>query len=211
MGSLIKVTNGNLYLVATDSYRLSITQKTINNLGEFEIITPGSILEEVAKLSAGNQSVLISEAENQIIFETGSTTLISRKIEGQYPNYEILVPKEKTTSAVINTADLLTTIRRVSIASGTHGPVEMIFDPDKQRITVSSKTIDIASASESLDAQIEGEYLKIVFNHQYITDGLSVVDTNEDLFESQGSLKPGVLKTSADTDFLYLTMPVRVD
>ncbi|MCL2150741.1 MAG: DNA polymerase III subunit beta, partial [Coriobacteriia bacterium] len=124
---------------------------------------------------------------------------------------EVLVPQEHSVAAILNTADFLTTIKRVSITSGNHGPVKLALDPSSQKITVSAKTMDVASATETLDAQVEGEYQETGFNHQYIIDGLSVMDNDEVLFESQGALKPGVLKTEGEDKFLYLTMPVRID
>jgi DNA polymerase-3 subunit beta len=210
-GVLMKVGAGLLHFVATDSYRLAITKKAIQENTDFEIIVPGQVLEEISRLAASADDIVISESENQIIFEVGNVLFISRKIEGMYPNYEVLVPQEKSISATANTAELLTTIKRVSITSGNHGPVKLTIDPDIQKITISSKTMDVASATEKIGAQIEGEYLETGFNHQYIIDGISVIDTDEVLFESQGALKPGVLKTSGEEDFLYLTMPVRID
>jgi len=211
MGVLLKIQKDKLLLVSTDSYRLAITEKTLTEDKDFELIVPGGVLEEITRTSKADDEIAISESENQIMFETGQTVLISRKIEGSYPNYDVLVPKEKVLTAVLNTQELLTVIRRVAIASQNHSPIKLVFDPAKQTITVSSKTLDVASASETIDAQIEGEYLEIGFNHQYISDGLSVAETEEIRFESQGSLKPGVLKTSGDEEFLYLTMPVRID
>ena len=210
-GVLMKVNNGKLFFVATDSYRLAISQKAVETNTDFEVIVPGSVLDEIVRLGASAESVIISETENQIVFEVGKTIFISRKIEGLYPNYEVLIPQEKIVTAVLSAPELLTTIKRVSITSGNHGPVKLSIDPNNQKITVSSKTLDVASATERIDAQIDGDFLETGFNHQYIIDGLSVIDTDEVLFESQGALKPGVLKTSGDDEFLYLTMPVRID
>jgi len=210
-GVLVKINDGSLSLVATDSYRLAVVEKSIENATDFTLIVPGEVLEEVARISAAEEVITISEAENQIMFEVGSTIFISRKIEGSYPNYEALIPNERVLSAVINTAELLTAVKRVSLASQPNGPMKLAFDPSVQKLTVSSKTLDKASGSTTIDAQIDGEYLEIGFNHQYISDGLSVIEEEEVLFETLGSMKAGVIKTSGEDNFLYLTMPLRVD
>lgn len=211
MGILTRVVENKMTMAATDSYRLSVVVKEIDGAGSLEIIIPGSVLEEVARISGVDDKVVISESENQIMFITGQTQLISRKIEGTYPNFEVLIPSEKTTTAVLNTSELLTAIKRVALASQNSGPVKMVFDPDLQKLTISSKTMEVASGSETINAQIDGEYLEIGFNHQYLTDGLSVIENEEVSFENSGPLKSGVFKTGGDVDFLYLTMPLRID
>jgi len=211
MGILMKIGGGRLTFVATDSYRLAVVEKSVEGDLDFELIVPGSVLEEVSRISAGEDVVTIAEGENQIVFTTGQTVFVSRKIEGNYPNYDVLIPKDKTISAVMRTADLLSAIRRVSIASQANGPVRLSFDPGAQRLTVSSRTQDVASGVETIDAQIEGEPLEIGFNHSYIIDGLGVIDSEEVLFENLGAMKSGVLRTGGEDDFLYLTMPLRID
>jgi DNA polymerase-3 subunit beta len=210
-GVLLKINEGKLSLVATDSYRLAVVERAVSNSSDFELIVPGEVLEEVTKISSSDDVITLTEAENQIMFELGRTVFISRKIEGNYPNYAALIPNEKVLSSVINTAELLQAVKRVSLASHPNGPMKMAFDPTSQRLVVSSKTQDRAAGSESLGAQIDGEYLEIGFNHSYISDGLSVIEEDEIVFETQGAMKAGVIKTSGEDDFLYLTMPLRVD
>ncbi|MCL1879872.1 MAG: DNA polymerase III subunit beta [Actinomycetia bacterium] len=211
MGILTKLKDGELTMVATDSYRLATVERKIDNDSELEIIVPGTVFDEICRLSTADEEISVSDSENQLMFSFGSTIFVSRKIEGNFPNYETLIPADHSVRAVINTADLLTSVRRVSIAGQNRNPIRLEFDPAAQRVSVSSKTQDIASAIEVIDAQIEGERLEIGFNNQYITDGLSVVGKDELVFEGQSALKAGVLKTSDDEDFLYLTMPVRID
>ena len=210
-GVLVKINDGNLSLVATDSYRLAVIEKQVDNNTDFELIIPGEMLEEVAKISSADDIVTITEAENQIMFEVGNSILVSRKIEGTYPNYAALIPTERVLSAVINTAEFSAAVKRISLASHPNGPMKMAFDPTNQRLTISSRTLDKASGSESIAAQIDGEYLEIGFNHQYIADGLSAIEEEEVLFETQGTMKAGVIKTKGEDQFLYLTMPLRVD
>jgi DNA polymerase-3 subunit beta len=212
-GVLIKMDKESLQFVATDSYRLAISKVKLDTSVEetVELIAPGDVLDEIRRLITAQSDITISDSENQIIFAFGETTFITRKIEGSYPNYEAIIPTEKNMTAVIETASLLDAVRRASITAQLHTPLRFSFDPDAQMISVSSKTQDVASAYEQVIAQIDGAPLEIGFNHQYIIDGLSAVDTEEFYFEAQAPLKPGILKTVGEEYFFYLTMPVRID
>lgn len=212
-GVLIKLDGATLQLVATDSYRLAIAknrlEKAVDN--PIDLIVPGDVLDEIKRLITVQKEVTISDSENQIVFSFGDTTFITRKIEGSYPNYEAIIPAENAISVVVETAQILEAVKRVSITAQSHTPIRFTFNSDTQNVDVNSQTQDVASAHAKLSAQIEGESLEIGFNHQYILDGLSSIDTEEVLFEAQSSLKPGILKSIGDEYFFYLTMPVRID
>jgi DNA polymerase-3 subunit beta len=212
-GILFKADLDSLQLVATDSYRLAITKTQLETpVSEpFNLIIPGSIFDEISRLSVGDESIEVSDSDNQIVFNFGNTTFITRKIEGNYPNYEQIIPNQKTVSANVDTAALLSAVRRASILAQAHTPIKFKVSPEIQFIDVSSSTQDIGGAEERLSAQVEGEALEIGFNHQYVIDGLSAVDTEEVLFEAQTPLKPGILKAVGDDYYFYLTMPVRLD
>jgi DNA polymerase-3 subunit beta len=212
-GVLIKLDDVDIQLVATDSYRLAIAKNKLEvpSPTAINLIVPGDILDEIRRLLHNEPNITISDSENQIVFEFGNTTFITRKIEGSYPNYEAIIPTEKTTTAVAEKAALLSAVKRVAITAQTHTPVRFSLDVDAQFIEVSSKTQDIASAHEQTTAQVEGNSLEIGFNHQYIIDGLNAVETDEVLFEAQSSLKPGILKAVGEDYYFYLTMPVRIE
>ena len=212
-GILLKIEQDTIQMVATDSYRVAISKSGLEDTTEasFDLIVPGSVLDEIGRLVVGEEKVIISDSQNQIIFDFGKTTFITRKIEGTYPNYEAIIPTEKSISATVETSSLLTAVKRIAITAQSHSPVRFLLDPPTQTIEISSSTQDVASSIERVGAQIDGEELAIGFNHQYILDGLSVIDTEEVLFEAQTSQKPGILKTIGESYFFYLTMPVRID
>ena len=176
-----------------------------------DLIVPGVILDEIRRLITSEKEVVISDSENQTIFNFGETTFITRKIEGSYPNYDAIIPKENNINAVVDTQALLAAVKRASITTQVHTPIRLNFDSHGQCVEISSKTQDVASSQERVTAQIDGEGLEIGFNHQYIIDGLSVIDTEELLFEAQTALKPGIFKTIGDEYFFYLTMPIRIE
>jgi DNA polymerase-3 subunit beta len=208
--------NGNeIQMVATDSYRLAIVKSQVeSNSSEsepFELIVPGNVLEEISHLIADEKQVTIGETDNQIIFQFGSTTFISRKIEGSYPNYEQIIPAQKNVSVTVETDLILNAVRRVSIVAKNSSPIRFVLHSDSQTLEIAAQTQEVGAAKESIPAQIDGEELEIGFNHQYILDGLSVIDADEIIFEAQTPLKPGTFRTLGDKYYFYLTMPVRLE
>ena len=212
-GIFLKAEKDSIQMVATDSYRLAVSRFQLKeNMEEtISLIIPGSVLEEVIRLSAGEELLKISESENQIVFHFGTTTFISRKIEGNYPNYEQIVPQQHLVSLKINTALLLGAVKRASILAQNGGSVRFIIEPDAQLIEIKTQSQEIGSSSEKLNATIMGERLEIGFNHQYILDGLTAINTEDLVFEAQTPLKPGIFRTIEDDYYFYLTMPVRLD
>ena len=216
-GIYLEVKKGVLRLAATDSYRLAITKEVVKR-GEgqpqsedIQTIIPGSILDEIGKLTAGSKEIRIGESDNQIIFSFGSTTFISRKIEGNYPNFEQIIPTQKNVSVVVETDLLLSAVKRVSIVAKNTSPIRIALHADTQQIEISAQTPDIGNANESIPAQIDGEEISIGFNHQYILDGLNAAGTEELVFEAQTSVKPGIFRSIGSEEYFYLTMPVRLD
>lgn len=210
-GILFSVENSTVRLVATDSYRLAVGDLELEGqkYEPFQAIIPGKIFEDVSRLASSEDSVTVAFSENQIVFTFGSTTFVSRKIEGTYPNYQQLLPKESATKITIPCEDLITAVKRVSLLAQSHTPVRFDFSSERQNITVSAKTQDVGGAQETLQAQVEGEDIQIAFNHQYLLDGLGSIE-GDALIELQTSLKPGIIKSVNDSSFLYLAMPIRL-
>jgi len=212
-GIFLKAEGKQLRLVATDSYRLAVSRFELNDpiTEPLQLIIPGTVFEEVTRLANGEKELQIGESENQILFQFGTTTFISRKIEGNYPNYEQLIPQQRLVSATVRTSDFYEATRRAAVLAHNHGSIKFAVDPDAQLIEISTKSQELGSSRENMNADIEGERLEIGFNHQYILDGLTSIDTEEVLFEAQTSRKPGILKTVGNDNYFYLTMPVHLD
>ena len=211
-GILFSVEGTMVRFAATDSYRLAVAEMELEQPVEegFQAIIPGKIFEDVSKLASGYNAVTVAFSENQIMFTFGSTVLVSRKIEGTYPNYRQLLPKEVGTTVRLKAAELTSVIKRVALLAQAHTPVRFSFNADEQKVTISAKTQDVGDARETMAATIEGESMDIAFNHQYLLDGLSCVN-DEAVLELQTSLKPGIVKCGEDDGFIYLAMPVRLN
>ncbi|MGB4440758.1 MAG: DNA polymerase III subunit beta [Coriobacteriia bacterium] len=210
-GILVVVEEGILRMVATDSYRLCVREVPLEGAGsDIELVVPGKAMEDVAKLIGSAETVSLGVAENQVIFSFGETTFISRRIEGTFPNYRQLLPKEHTTRAVVDRMELLEAVKRVSLMAQHNTPLRVRIAVEEHTLTLSAATQDIGEAVEDVQVTPEGEDVEIAFNHAYLLDGVSVAEGDTIALEVTSPLKPGVLKPAQGDDFTYLLMPVRL-
>jgi DNA polymerase III subunit beta len=208
-GVLLVVDAGSIRMVATDSYRLAIKEMPIENApaDRIEVVVPGRAIEEIPKMAGSIESVTMGVAENQVIFEFGSTVYVSRRIEGTYPNYKQLIPKEAETTVTANREELLEAVKRVSLMAQHNAPVRLAIT--ESTLTLSARTQDVGEAKEDLMVKTEGADVEIAFNHAFLLDGVAAAGDEELRFEATSPLKPGVFR-SPDGSYTYLVMPVRL-
>jgi DNA polymerase III subunit beta len=144
------------------------------------------------------------------VFEFGATIFVTRRIEGTFPNYKQLIPKETETNAVVAAEELTAAVKRVSLMALHNTPLRINISVADQTLSLSATTQDVGDASEDLWVKAEGNDVEIAFNHAFLMDGLSSAPAETLRLEVQSALKPGVLRTVGDEGFLYLLMPVRV-
>ena len=208
-GVLISVEDGRFKMVATDSYRLAVTEASAEAASDFNAVLAGGFVSDLAGLPKTGEDISLALAENQIIVSYAGTVFINRRIEGKYPNYKQLIPASCETRCVVDRNALLAAVRRASLLE--HNRSQVRFD-----VNVASQTIqlttsqDVGSTQEIVKAQVEGVDVEIGFNSFYVIEGLSAMDSTETLVEIQGSLKPCIMKGSDDENYLYLVMPVRL-
>lgn len=210
-GVLLVAEDTTLRMAATDSYRLSLREEKSEQPVEerIEVVVPGKAMDEVPKLAQSSEGVSIGVAENQIIFRFGQTVYISRRIEGSFPNYRQLIPKETEVKVRVSTQELLDAIRRVSLLAQHNAPLRMKVS--ESTLTLSAATPDVGEASEDLMAATEGAEMEIAFNHAFLADGVSSAPSEELLIELISPLKQGVLRVPEGGDeFVYIAMPVRL-
>lgn len=210
-GVFLSVKDGVVTFAATDSYRLAVAEMSAgaNTVNDFQAIIPGKTFEDVSKLAQSSESVSIGFSDNQIIITFGETVFVSRRIEGTYPNFRQLIPADHAVSIEIDTQTLIAAIKRVSLLAQAHAPIRFQFSAETQSATISANTADVGGAQETINAEIDGPSMEIAFNHQYLLDGLNMIQGTT-ILELQTSLKPGILKSSEEQSFLYLAMPVRL-
>jgi DNA polymerase III subunit beta len=211
-GVLMVIEGPAVKLVATDSYRLAVVERLLDEPvgADIEAVVPGRALDEAIKLAASGDSVRLGVSDNQIVFEFGETTFITRRIEGTFPNYKQLIPKESESEVMVNTEEMLAAVKRVSLMALHNTPLKIEVKKDDQTLGLSATTQDVGDASEDLMVRVAGKDVEIAFNHAFLMDGLSSIPAEETRLEFQSSLKPGLLRSEGEEDFLYLLMPVRM-
>ena len=210
-GVLMVVERQCLRMVATDSYRLALSEVIVEpDLSEdLEVVVPGKALEEVTRLAAEGDTITIGLSENQIMFDFGDTTFVTRKIEGTFPNYRQIVPKETGTTVEIDGDEFSAAVRRVSLMALHNSPIKISVNVADQTMSLSAATQDVGDASEDLMVKTEGEDVSIAFNHSFLMDGLTSAQDEVLKLEIQSAEKPGLIKSALDDAFLYVLMPVR--
>lgn len=210
-GVLVTIENSVLRMVATDSYRLCVRETAVSGLaGDIELVVPGKAMEDVARLVGPVEQVSLGVAENQVVFSFGDTLFISRRIEGTFPNYRQLIPKDFTTRVVAGKEDLLEAVKRVSLMAQHNSPIRIKVSVQDHTLTLSASAQDVGEAKEDVQIEAQGEDLEIAFSHSYLLDGINTIEGDAIALEMTSPLKPGVLKPAGNDEVIYLLMPVRI-
>jgi DNA polymerase-3 subunit beta len=208
-GVLLATEGDSLRLVATDSYRLSVRDVTESAvLGEEPVLIPSRALAEVARLLDDEGEVSIGLTERDASFRIGTTTVITRLIEGDFPNYRGLIPENHPNRMTVNRLELLDAVRRVRLLAQETTPIRLTMSSDG--LDLVAITQDVGKASETIDGIYDGEELTVAFNPEYLIDGTDAASGDEVVLETVDALKPALLRTPVEPGFLYLLMPVRV-
>ena len=211
-GVLITLEGTLLKMVATDSYRLAITEADLPDsvVEDFQAVIAGSFLQEIASLPRTDDPLRIALAENQIVVTYHDTVFINRRIEGNFPNYRQLLPDSYATRVSMDVGHLVAGVKRASLLGQASSPVKFGIDVSSQTVQLSAAAQDVGTAQETLPCEGEGENLEIAFNYSYVLEGLASIETERVFLEVQSSLKPGIFKADEGENFLYLVMPVRI-
>lgn len=201
---------GQLRLVSTDSYRLSVRDLEGSSiLGEHQrVLVPSRALRELERLIAESGDVTLKLAEHYAQFVVGAVQLTTRLIPGDFPNYQGLIPSDHPNCLTVNREQLLEVVRRVRLLAQDSTPVRLVMTSES--LEVIAITHDVGKANESMDAQYEGEDLTVAFNPGYLIDGIEATTGDEITLHTADAVKPALLRSVADESFLYLLMPVRV-
>jgi DNA polymerase-3 subunit beta len=218
-GILFKVKKEKLILVATDGFRLSIKEISGLKSGEEsklqkDLIIPARALIEVGKIMAeggeqNNLGLTITPENNQIIFSTPEVEIISRLIEGKFPDFEKIVPENCQTQIIIETEALLQAVRAASIFAREAANI-IKFEIKGSKLEVYSNNPQMGENKITLEVKNEGEGGKIAFNSRYLLDFLNSVKSDLVSFGMTTSLNPGIFKPANDKSYLHVIMPIRI-
>ena len=208
-GVLFLVEDGKGTMVATDSYRLAIRGLKFKRAPKenVSVIIPSRALEEFMKIiSDGSKEIEVALSENQVVFKTASTTVISRLIEGQFPNYKQLLPQSRKTTFETEREAFVGAVKRTAILA-QNTPLKLTVGGNKVRIA--ANTSEVGGATEDVGGKLDGEPAEMAFNAQYLLDGIASVSDERVRLELIDPLKPGIIRPNKEKNFLYLIMPVR--
>jgi len=205
-------TNGRLTVVATDSRRLSMISRSVGNIAQMEdgVIIPLKTVHELVRLLSGGGTTKFSLFENQCYFRIGETDIVSRVVDGQFPNFRQVIPKEQAIHAVMDTKRLLDSLRRAMVF--TREPANKVVLHFSQRsLLLETKTPDLGEAEEeiAIDSNAK-ESLSIGINAQFMMDVLKEIDVGSVKLGLTGQMSPVTLSPENDNDFLSVIMPIQI-
>jgi len=214
-GVFCNITKGELVLAATDSYRLAEKKIKLGKpaSGEMAVIVPQRSIQELVRiLEEEQEEIEIRVEENQILFKGTAFQLVSRLIEGSFPQYTQIIPEETEVKAKINTADFLSTVKTAGLfAREGQNAVRISINPQAkgQELEILASGAQAGEVTSNLAAKVEGKQTEISFNVKYLADALSAIRDQEISLELSGKLNPGVLRPNGSSDYIYVIMPIR--
>ena len=210
-GILVSASGQEVRMVATDSYRLSVKETALDAPldGAFEANVPARALQELARIAQGTETLQVAKRANQIVFDVGGMVLTSRLIEGQFPNYNQLLPESYEHELRIDTREITEVVRRISLLAQKNAPLRLSFGEGE--LKVSAQTPDVGEALETLPVPFGGEPFEIGFNPEFLRDGLESVESDDLLLKLISPLRPGLIEAGDGSGFLYLIMPIRLN
>ena len=209
-GELFVIEPGSLTIVALDGYRLAILQRDVECTRDIRIIIPAKTLQELLKIMGGpDDPVKIDANRRYVVFTTNGYTIMSRLIEGDFLNYESVIPKEKRTRVTVDCKTFINTIERASliITERLKNPLRISFAEDK--ITVRCQTPLGKVVDEFAPVAMTGDPVEIGFNNRYLLDAMRYSKCERMVLEINGPLSPVKILPEDGKDFIYLVLPVR--
>ncbi len=203
-----------LTIAATDGFRLSEKILTLKKEVEsFSAVIPAKTLLEVSRVfSSSAEPVLfaLNENENLALFRSEDTTIATRILDGEYPNYKKIIPQDKVITANFTTGEFLEAVKLTNVfAKEGDNAIKVRFDPDGQ-IKVTSLAEEAGEHTSQLDAQIDGELMEIAFNSKYLLDYLNNIKTEQINFFTNGNVSPCLFRSDIHENFIHIIMPMQI-
>ena len=213
-GSLFEVDSTGVTVVSVDGYRLALRHESIEESGglpSYSFVVPGAALNEVEKICEDSDDLMtIIQGKRHLMFETGSTQLICRRLEGEFLDYRNAIPRNNPISILVDTKAMLNSLDRVSvvISEKLKSPVHCIFDAG--RVYLSAKTGN-GEAKDICPVEGDGQGLEIGFNNRFFMDALRYAPAEKVKMELNTGISPCIMTpVEGEENFLYMVLPVRL-
>ena len=213
-GVLTRLSGDKLTLAAADNYRIAVRGLPIlDPVEDTSLVVPARSYAELMRVLTDTDDpvdIMLASSKSQVLFHVEGTDIVSRLIDGQFPNYQQVLPTSHSTRAVVDRDELLKAVRiSALIASSAANVVRMrVGDEGSGTITIAAAA-DVGEAQTEVEAAVEGDAVQIAFNARYLQEALQNLDQDQLALEFSGPLSPGVLKPTDDEDYVHVIMPVR--
>jgi DNA polymerase III subunit beta len=213
-GVLTRLSGDTLTLAAADNYRIAVkTLPLLQSVEDTSVVVPARSYLELLRVltdTDGEVEIVLAPARSQIIFRLEGTEIVSRLIDGQFPNYQSVLPQSHNTRAIVDRDELLKAVRLSAlIASSAANVVRLrVGEEGVDGITIAAAA-DVGDAEGEVEAALEGDAVAIAFNARYLVEALQNVDAERLALEFSGPLAPGVLRPIEDASYVHVIMPVR--
>jgi DNA polymerase-3 subunit beta len=211
----VEVSSEKLTFAAADAFRLAVRSMSLpgEDGARDSILIPARTLTELARIlpAEGSVQMIVTPNRSQVLFHTEQTDLVSRLIEGTFPNFRQIIPKEHTTRAVVETKEFAAAVRSVTpfardSSNITH--IKISSGDGEGAVTIEATAEDVGSNVSTVNAAVDGPEQQIIFNVKYLADVLAVMDTPESAIEITSAARPGVIKPVGSADYTYVIMPM---
>ncbi len=202
-------------LVATDSFRLgekilTHTQFTTNATKGFKVIIPFKTIQEIIRIFKDDRELTLFIDAHQILIEDSDTKLISRLVDGSYPDYEQIIPKTTETELSVPKQQFMNAVKLVSTFSGKVHDIKLRLKEGAKALEIYSATQQMGENKYLIPVNAKGsEFEELVFNWRYLIDGLKPIHAEHFSFGINGDAKPAVLRAGEDASYLYVVMPIK--
>jgi len=214
-GVLTRLSGNEMTLAAADNYRIAVRTLTVAQpAAETSIVVPGRSYAELMRILPDAEQpieITITPNKSQVLFHVEGIDLVSRLIEGQFPNYEPVIPTSHASRAVIDREAFLAGARRASIfARDSANIVKVELGGDgTSEVSITAHAADVGDNADAIEAAVEGQATTIAFNARYLIDVLANLGADEAALELSGPLAPGVVRGIGKGDYVHVIMPVR--
>lgn len=213
-GVFLRFQEKELILVATDSFRLAEkkmgSDKISSSFSGVNVIIPLKTAQEVLKIfSNQEEEVEIFMDSNQIFFNSGSRELTSRLIDGTFPDYELIIPKQTQSEAILNREEMINAVKLTSSFSGRANDVVLKIGDNKKFLEIFSSDSALGENRYRIPVKLKGERFSVAFNWRYLLDGLRINSGEEATLGVNASDKPVVIKSAGEPFLNYVVMPIK--
>ena len=216
-GVKVDIKGNEFTLASADGFRLAIETGSCESSVEEDVsvIVPGRTMNEIFSLlgtDSGMLDMTVTEQKSQALFKFGDVEVVTQLIQGNFPDYERLIPGEKGTICRVNREEILQATNAASVfARDGSGIIRMVSDDtDEGSIRIMSQAEELGSNESRVNASIEGEETRIAFNSKFLNEILSVLDGDEVEIETMSPSSPGVFRSAANSGYLHIIMPMFV-